>query len=82
MARKESISHIKKRKMDSKNPGNLPVFKYMIKEDGKVARGKKTLKEANDYFNKRKKAIKGTGVLMAMYKFDPIRRKWVGLKQN
>ncbi len=82
MTKKEKLSDIKKRKRDSKNSSNFPVFKYMIKEDGKPEVGKKTLKEANDYFNKRKKAIKGTGVLMALYKFDTNRRRWVGLKQN
>jgi hypothetical protein len=82
MTRKENISDVKKRKGDLKSRDDLPVFKYVIKEDGKLVMGKKTLKEANNYFNKRKAAIKGKNILMAMYKFDTNKRRWVGLKQN
>ena len=54
--------------------------KWCVQEDGKDPYFYTTKVEAMEYFTKRKKAVKGKGILMALLK--KVNGKWHGVLQN
>jgi len=55
-------------------------IKSLVKIDGEQNKIFPTIKEGKNYFYKKKKQLKGTKILMALYK--NVNGKWIGIEQN